>query len=209
MYAKALSASAYREVVSRCTSKNAVPANFVERRTPEVQLPRTPLLGTSVNKGKKEGRGHSTTALQVPPMQMGSAICAGGVTRGLDHAERCTQGFTFCLRVKRAAVYRLALAAYPRPPTIAPYVGDSIKLIESGFRERKAIVIFGYEHSPPLIDISVAIDSFEAIAKQVVGIELGERQSARFGPLIHPVHQQGKVFGWQVFGFSARWQPEA
>jgi hypothetical protein len=79
-------------------------------------------------------------------------------------------------------------------------IGDSIKLIESGFFERKAILVFGYEHSLPLIDITIAIESFEAIAKQVVGIELGERYSAHFGPLIHPVHQRGEVFGWQVLG---------
>jgi hypothetical protein len=88
-------------------------------------------------------------------------------------------------------------ALHPYPGNVS-FIGDSIKLIESGFSERKAIVIFGYEHSPPLIDITVVIDSFEAIAKQVVGIDLGERQSAEFGPLVHPVHQQGKVFGWQV-----------
>jgi hypothetical protein len=79
-------------------------------------------------------------------------------------------------------------------------IGDSIKLIESGFFERKAILVFGYEHSSPLIEITIAIESFEAIAKQVVGIELGERYSAHFGPLIHPVHQRGEVFGWQVLG---------
>jgi hypothetical protein len=93
-------------------------------------------------------------------------------------------------------------ALHPYPGNISS-IGDSIKLIESGFPERKAIVIFGYEHSVPLIDITVAIDSFETIAKQVVGIELGARQSAEFGPLIHPVHQQGKVFGWQVLGLTA------
>jgi hypothetical protein len=88
---------------------------------------------------------------------------------------------------------------HPYPGNVSS-IGDSIKLAESGFPERKAIVIFGYEHSPPLIDITIAIDSFEAIANQVVGIELGARQSAEFGPLIHPVHQHGKVFGWQVRG---------
>jgi hypothetical protein len=92
-------------------------------------------------------------------------------------------------------------ALHPYPGNVSS-IGDSIKLIESGFPKRKAIVIFGYEHAPPLIDITVAIDSFEVIAKQVVGIELGARQSAKFGPLIHPVHQQGKVFGWQVLGLT-------
>jgi len=81
-------------------------------------------------------------------------------------------------------------------------IGDCVKLIESGFTERLAVVVFGYEHSPPRIDITTAIESFEAIAKQVVGINLGERHAAEFGPLIHPVHQQGKVFGWEVLGLS-------
>lgn len=81
-------------------------------------------------------------------------------------------------------------------------IGDCIKLIESGFTERKAVIVFGYEHLPPKIDIITAIESFEMIASRVAGIELGERQSAMIGPLIHPVHQQGKVFGWQVFGLS-------
>ena len=87
-------------------------------------------------------------------------------------------------------------------PGNASSIGDSVKLIESGFPERKAVVILGYEHSPSLIDITTAIESFETIATQVVGIELGARQSATFGPSIHPVHQQGKVFGWQVLGLS-------
>ncbi len=93
-------------------------------------------------------------------------------------------------------------ALHPYPGNVSS-IGDSIKLIESGFPERKAIVIFGYEHSAPLIDITIAIESFEMIAKQVVGIELGARQSAEFGPLIHPVHQQGKMFGWEILGWSS------
>jgi hypothetical protein len=88
---------------------------------------------------------------------------------------------------------------HPYPGNVSS-IGDSVKLIESGFPERKAVIVFGYEHSPPLIDITIAIESFEAIAKQIVGVELGARQSAQFGPLIHPVHQQGEVFGWQVLG---------
>jgi len=89
---------------------------------------------------------------------------------------------------------------HPYPGNVSS-IGDSIKLIEFGFTERKAIIVFGCQHSPPLIDISIAIKSFEDIAKQVVGIELGARQTAKFGPLIPPVHQQGKLFGWQVLGW--------
>lgn len=43
-------------------------------------------------------------------------------------------------------------ALHPYPGNVSS-IGDSFKLIESGFPECKAIVIFGYEHSPPLIDI--------------------------------------------------------
>jgi hypothetical protein len=85
-------------------------------------------------------------------------------------------------------------ALHPYPGNVSS-IGDSIKLIESGFAEREAIVVFGYEHSPPLIDISIAIASFEAIAKQVVGIELGERYSASlvhwFTPCISRARSSG------------------
>ena len=88
---------------------------------------------------------------------------------------------------------------HPYPGNVSS-IGDCIKLMKSEFSERKAIAVFGYEHSPPQIDITTATDSFDVIAKLVVGINLGERQSAKFGPLIHPVHQQGKLFGWEVLG---------
>jgi hypothetical protein len=85
-------------------------------------------------------------------------------------------------------------ALHPYPGNVSS-IGDSFKLIESGFPECKATVIFGYEHSPPLIDTTVAIESFEAIAKQTVGIELGARQSAEFGPLIHPCINKARCSG--------------
>jgi hypothetical protein len=88
---------------------------------------------------------------------------------------------------------------HPYPGNVSS-IGDCIKLMDSEFSERKAIIVFGYEHSPPQIDITTATDAFEVIAKLVVDIDLGERKSAKFGPLIHPVHQQGKLFGWEVLG---------
>ena len=80
-------------------------------------------------------------------------------------------------------------------------IGDCIKLIKSRFPEKKAIIIFGYEHAPTQIDLTLAVKAFEAIAREVTGIQLGERHTAEFQDLIHPVHQQGKVFGWEVLGF--------
>lgn len=80
-------------------------------------------------------------------------------------------------------------------------IGDCIKLLKSGFPERKAIIVFGYEHTPPQIDITTAVNSFEAIVKEVVGIQLSDRRTAEFQGLVHPIHQQGKVFGWEALGF--------
>lgn len=90
---------------------------------------------------------------------------------------------------------------HPYPGNISA-IGDCIKLIESRFDERKAIIVFGYEHAPPKIEISTAINSFEVIARQVVKISLGEQHFAEFGPLVHPVHQQGKLFAWEVLGLT-------
>ena len=91
---------------------------------------------------------------------------------------------------------------HPYPGNVSS-IGDCIKLMNSGFSERKAVVIFGYEHSPPLIAITTAIESFEVVAKEVVGVELSARQWAEFGQLIHPVHQQGKMFGWEILGLNS------
>jgi hypothetical protein len=77
-------------------------------------------------------------------------------------------------------------------------IGDCIKLRSSAFPSRKAVIVFGFEHTPPQVDLTVAIRAFEVIATQLVNIELGPRFEAGFGELIHPVHQQVKVFGWEV-----------
>lgn len=81
-------------------------------------------------------------------------------------------------------------------------IGDCFKLWESNFSERKAILIFGYEHTPPMISLEPSIRSFEVISREVCNITLSERSSAIFDCLIHPIHQQGKVFGWELLGIN-------
>jgi hypothetical protein len=87
-----------------------------------------------------------------------------------------------------------------------PYAGntssisDCLKLLEAGFAEAKAVVVFGYEHTPPRIPLETAVRAFEVISRDVLGIKLGTRHEAQFSGLIHPVHQQGKVYGWDVLG---------
>lgn len=94
---------------------------------------------------------------------------------------------------------------HPYPGNISS-VGDCIKLRQSNFPERKAIVVFGYEHSPAVIELEVASEAFERVAQDVAGprygFAIGDRNTATFEDLIHPYHQQGKVFGWEVL--SAR-----
>ena len=86
---------------------------------------------------------------------------------------------------------------HPYPGNISA-IGDALKLTNSGFQERLGIVVFGYEHKPARINLDVAISCFEVMCGQVLGIELTQRHSAEFSDLIHPSHQHGKVFGWEV-----------
>ena len=86
---------------------------------------------------------------------------------------------------------------HPYPGNVSS-IGDCLKLLSCEFAERKGVIVFGYEHTPPRIRLAPAIESFEIIAQKVAGIELGRRFEAFFDELIHPVHQQGWVYGWEV-----------
>lgn len=77
-------------------------------------------------------------------------------------------------------------------------IGDCLKLQESKFSEREAVIIFGYEHTPPQISLNVAIEAFEVVAEEVRHIDLGPRVEAKVDNLVHPVHQQATVYGWEV-----------
>jgi len=85
-----------------------------------------------------------------------------------------------------------------------PYIGnvsavsDALKLSASGFAERRAIVVFGYEHEPPVIRLDPAVRAFERIAEGVLGLSLEPVEEAKAERLIHPVHQRARVFGWQI-----------
>ena len=79
-------------------------------------------------------------------------------------------------------------------------VGDCLKLRELQGPERKAVIVIGYEHIPPRIDLTPLVRSFEVVAKEVAGIRLSERIDLSEEGLIHPVHQAVKVFAWEVLG---------
>ena len=75
-------------------------------------------------------------------------------------------------------------------------VTDCLKLGNSGFEQRKAILIYGYEFTDTPLD--AAIGAFETLARERVG--LGPRYEASFAGLIHPVHVAGCVYSWQILG---------
>jgi len=87
-----------------------------------------------------------------------------------------------------------------------PYVGntsslgDCLRLLSSGLTERKAVIIFGYEHTPPKVSLDAAITGFELLAKEVVGLRLSDRAEQLRNGLIHEVHQQLRVFAYEVLG---------
>jgi hypothetical protein len=74
-------------------------------------------------------------------------------------------------------------------------LADALKLARSAFACRKAILIYGFDY--PNMELEPAIHAFELLAQDCV--QLGERVASPIpGPLVHPVHSQGKVFAWEV-----------
>jgi hypothetical protein len=80
---------------------------------------------------------------------------------------------------------------------------DCEKLVTSTLAGRKAILIFGYDY--PALAMDPALDAFETLAR--TRVTLSARQSARFLCDAHPVHQSGRVVGWEIAslgdGFSS------
>lgn len=79
-------------------------------------------------------------------------------------------------------------------------LSDTEKLINSGFPGRKAILIYGYDYpskDPKThLPMDPAIAAFELLAEQRV--QLSKRVTAPLDNLVHPVHRQGRVFGWEI-----------
>jgi hypothetical protein len=78
-------------------------------------------------------------------------------------------------------------------------IGDCLKLLSLPHKEKKAVVVIGYEHEPPQIDLTPLISAFEVVAKQVMNLRLGKRIEILRDQLCHPVHQRLRVFAWEVF----------
>jgi hypothetical protein len=76
---------------------------------------------------------------------------------------------------------------------------DCTKLAQSRLGEHKAIVIYAYEWDD-LSSVEV-IETFEFAASKRV--QLGGRTQASFSGLMHPVHQHGTVYGWELVGLPS------
>lgn len=90
---------------------------------------------------------------------------------------------------------------YPYPGNTSA-IGDCLKLLNSGFSERKGVLVIGYEHTPPQIPLEPAVHGFELLAGSVCGIALSRRAERLVAGLVHPHHQQARVYGWEVLGFK-------
>jgi len=71
-------------------------------------------------------------------------------------------------------------------------------LVDAPLTERRALLLFGYEHIPAEVPLLPAAMAFEGMIHQVTTLQLGERQTAITGLLQHPVHQRGVVYAWQI-----------
>lgn len=76
--------------------------------------------------------------------------------------------------------------------------GDVLKLLDSGFKERKAIILFSYEHDIPKIDVAPTIKTLELILSEVHNIKFKQRVIAERRDLVHPVFQVLKIIGWEL-----------
>jgi hypothetical protein len=79
-------------------------------------------------------------------------------------------------------------------------IGDCLRLLGLSVPERKAVVVVGYEHTPPNIPLTPLLHAFEVVAAQVAGVKLDERIRVDRPGLVHPIHQQLTVAAWEVLG---------
>jgi hypothetical protein len=71
---------------------------------------------------------------------------------------------------------------------------DCTKLLASKLGRHKAIIVYGYDY--PDWPMDPAIAAFEFLAAR--NVHLTNRTVAAFDGLVHPIHQRGRVFGWEV-----------
>lgn len=85
-------------------------------------------------------------------------------------------------------------------------LGDCLKLLnlKLPLQEKKGVIALAFQpnDNPPETQVLPLIEVFELIAKKIMRIKLGPRITENRKNLIHPVHQQMIVYGWEVKGRS-------
>jgi hypothetical protein len=87
------------------------------------------------------------------------------------------------------------LSPYPKHRSA---LTDCHKLVGSGFEQPYALLIYGYDYDD--WPMEPAVEAFEQLARYRV--RLGARHFETFNGLIHPVHQRGGVFVWELFSLD-------
>ncbi len=75
-----------------------------------------------------------------------------------------------------------------------------MKLMQLEVAERKGIVVIGYEHEPPVRELSPLIAGFELLARELLHLPLSQRYSSIIAGCVHPVHQRATIYGWELKG---------
>jgi hypothetical protein len=75
-------------------------------------------------------------------------------------------------------------------------IADAYKLLDHTGDERRGLIVIGYEHEPPRIEVGTLISAFELLCRQLLELPLGERYTAIVDKCVHPVHQRATIFGW-------------
>lgn len=90
---------------------------------------------------------------------------------------------------------------HPYPGNVS-VLADAMKLAQHPGPERRAVLVIGYEHSPPRINLDPLIKAFELIAAKVIAQTLVDRTESIVEGLTHPVHQRARIWGWEVLGIN-------
>ena len=88
---------------------------------------------------------------------------------------------------------------HPYPGNVS-LIGDALKLLKLTDCRRKCIFMIGFEHNPAKISLDPLINSFEAVARSVMDIPLGERIEEQRIDLVHPEHQVLRCASWEIKG---------
>lgn len=86
---------------------------------------------------------------------------------------------------------------HPYPGNVSS-IADAMKLQTRNGVERRAIVVFGYEHKNPEINLDPLFAGFELLCAHVCGLRLSERVERSVEDLRHPVHARCRVVTWEV-----------